>query len=121
MEAERCTHFSGNDTMALMLVNHPERARYRLILRGGLGRGPSHRPAPCHVGARGTGMRRRVRAVRGFAEHRPVLLVGAGGRARGRADAGRNPASRFASSIPPPASRSGRRRAGRSASAAGRS
>lgn len=35
MEAERCTHFSGNDTMALMLLNQPERARYRLSLRGG--------------------------------------------------------------------------------------
>lgn len=35
MEAERCTHFSGNDTMALMLLNHPSRARRRLSLRGG--------------------------------------------------------------------------------------
>jgi fatty-acyl-CoA synthase len=34
MEAERCTHFSGNDTMALMLLNHPDRARRRLVLRG---------------------------------------------------------------------------------------
>ena len=24
MEVERCTHFSGNDTMALMLLNHPD-------------------------------------------------------------------------------------------------
>ena len=35
MEKERCTHFSGNDTMALMLLNHPDRARRRLCLRGG--------------------------------------------------------------------------------------
>lgn len=34
MEAERCTHFSGNDTMALMLLNHPDRARRKLSLRG---------------------------------------------------------------------------------------
>lgn len=34
MEAERCTHFSGNDTMALMLLNHPDRPRRRLVLRG---------------------------------------------------------------------------------------
>lgn len=34
MEAERCTHVSGNDTMALMLLNHPDRARRRLVLRG---------------------------------------------------------------------------------------
>ena len=35
MELERCTHFSGNDTMALMLLNHPDRPRRRLRLRGG--------------------------------------------------------------------------------------
>ncbi|WP_343715366.1 AMP-binding protein [Inquilinus sp.] len=35
MEAERCTHVSGNDTMALMLLNHPDRPRRRLALRGG--------------------------------------------------------------------------------------
>ncbi|MBN9220542.1 MAG: AMP-binding protein [Mesorhizobium sp.] len=34
MEAERCTHFSGNDTMAHMLLNHPDRAQRRLSLRG---------------------------------------------------------------------------------------
>ena len=34
LEAEKCTHFSGNDTMALMLVNHPRRSEYRLSLRG---------------------------------------------------------------------------------------
>ncbi|MER8417486.1 AMP-binding protein [Mesorhizobium sp. M1329] len=34
MEGERCTHFSGNDTMALMLLNHPDRARRKLSLRG---------------------------------------------------------------------------------------
>ncbi len=35
MERERCTHFSGNDTMALMLLNEPGRAARRLVLRGG--------------------------------------------------------------------------------------
>lgn len=34
MEEERCTHFSGNDTMALMLLNHPDRMQRRLVLRG---------------------------------------------------------------------------------------
>lgn len=34
MEQERCTHFSGNDTMALMLLNHGDRATRRLVLRG---------------------------------------------------------------------------------------
>ena len=34
MEQERCTHFSGNDTMALMLLNHADRATRRLVLRG---------------------------------------------------------------------------------------
>lgn len=34
MEAERCTHFSGNDTMALMLLSHPERPARHLVLRG---------------------------------------------------------------------------------------
>ena len=34
MEEERCTHFSGNDTMALMLLNHPDRAHRKLHLRG---------------------------------------------------------------------------------------
>ncbi|WP_131742180.1 AMP-binding protein [Actinomadura roseirufa] len=34
MEAERCTHFSGNDTIALMLLDHPDRPRRRLRLRG---------------------------------------------------------------------------------------
>jgi len=34
MERERCTHFSGNDTIALMLLDHPERPRRRLTLRG---------------------------------------------------------------------------------------
>lgn len=34
IEAERCTHFSGNDTMALMLLNHPDRVRRKLNLRG---------------------------------------------------------------------------------------
>ncbi|MGX1096369.1 AMP-binding protein [Amorphus sp. MBR-141] len=34
MEEERCTHFSGNDTMALMLLNHPDRRQRRLGLRG---------------------------------------------------------------------------------------
>lgn len=34
MEAERCTHFSGNDTMALMLLNHPTLRDRHLVLRG---------------------------------------------------------------------------------------
>ena len=34
METERCTHFSGNDTMALMLLNHPSRPARHLALRG---------------------------------------------------------------------------------------
>lgn len=34
LEEERCTHFSGNDTMALMLLNEPERLTRRLCLRG---------------------------------------------------------------------------------------
>ncbi|TMR02988.1 fatty-acid--CoA ligase [Actinomadura soli] len=34
IEEERCTHFSGNDTIALMLLNHPDRSRRRLSLRG---------------------------------------------------------------------------------------
>lgn len=34
LETERCTHFSGNDTIALLLLNHPDRARRRLHLRG---------------------------------------------------------------------------------------
>ncbi|WP_448955340.1 class I adenylate-forming enzyme family protein [Labrys neptuniae] len=34
MEAERCTHFSGNDTMALMLLNHPDLPQRKLALRG---------------------------------------------------------------------------------------
>ena len=34
LEAERCTHFSGNDTIALMLLDHPDRSRRRLVLRG---------------------------------------------------------------------------------------
>ena len=34
MEAERCTHFSGNDTMALMLLNHLDRPTRHLVLRG---------------------------------------------------------------------------------------
>lgn len=34
MEAERCTHFSGNDTMALMLLTHPDLPSRQLALRG---------------------------------------------------------------------------------------
>ncbi|MEV4602975.1 AMP-binding protein [Amycolatopsis sp. NPDC049253] len=34
LETERCTHFSGNDTIALLLLNHPDRARRNLCLRG---------------------------------------------------------------------------------------
>ncbi|TRW94577.1 AMP-binding protein [Paracoccus sp. M683] len=35
LEQEGCTHFSGNDTMALMLLNHPDRPHRKLCLRGG--------------------------------------------------------------------------------------
>ncbi|SEF19599.1 fatty-acyl-CoA synthase [Amycolatopsis pretoriensis] len=34
LETERCTHFSGNDTIALLLLNHPSLAQRRLSLRG---------------------------------------------------------------------------------------
>lgn len=34
MERERCTHFSGNDTIALMLLDHPDRQRRNITLRG---------------------------------------------------------------------------------------
>ncbi|MCR6484874.1 AMP-binding protein [Amycolatopsis sp. OK19-0408] len=34
LETERCTHFSGNDTIALLLLNHPSLAERRLCLRG---------------------------------------------------------------------------------------
>jgi fatty-acyl-CoA synthase len=34
LETERCTHFSGNDTIALLLLNHPDRAHRKLCLRG---------------------------------------------------------------------------------------
>lgn len=34
MEAERCTHFSGNDTIALMLLGHPDLVHRKLALRG---------------------------------------------------------------------------------------
>ncbi|GAA0942552.1 AMP-binding protein [Pseudonocardia zijingensis] len=34
LETERCTHFSGNDTIALLLLGHPDRARRTLHLRG---------------------------------------------------------------------------------------
>ncbi len=35
MSAEGCTHTSGNDTMFLMLLNHPDLGRHALKLRGG--------------------------------------------------------------------------------------
>ncbi len=35
LEEERCTHVSGNDTMAVLLLNHPDRPRRKLVLRGG--------------------------------------------------------------------------------------
>lgn len=35
LERERCTHFSGNDTMVLMLLGQPGLKRRRLHLRGG--------------------------------------------------------------------------------------
>ncbi|WP_255281478.1 class I adenylate-forming enzyme family protein [Actinomadura madurae] len=34
METERCTHFSGNDTIALMLLGHPDLGQRTLALRG---------------------------------------------------------------------------------------
>jgi fatty-acyl-CoA synthase len=34
MEEERCTHFSANDTMALMLLDQPELSQRKLCLRG---------------------------------------------------------------------------------------
>lgn len=34
MAEESCTHFSGNDTMALMLLGHPDLASHELSLRG---------------------------------------------------------------------------------------
>jgi fatty-acyl-CoA synthase len=34
METESCTQFSGNDTIALMLLDHPDRTRRKLALRG---------------------------------------------------------------------------------------
>ncbi|WP_432790880.1 AMP-binding protein [Brevibacterium sp. K11IcPPYGO002] len=34
LERERCTHFSGNDTIALMLLDHPDRPQRTLVLRG---------------------------------------------------------------------------------------
>ena len=36
MEEERCTMTSGNDTMFLMLMNHPDFRPERLVLRGGM-------------------------------------------------------------------------------------
>ena len=33
-EVERCTHFSGNDTIALMIVGHPDVTTRKLYLRG---------------------------------------------------------------------------------------
>jgi fatty-acyl-CoA synthase len=35
MSSERCSHTSGNDTMFLMMLNHPDFPRYALHLRGG--------------------------------------------------------------------------------------
>lgn len=35
MASERCTLISGNDTIFLMILNHPRRAAYALRLRGG--------------------------------------------------------------------------------------
>jgi fatty-acyl-CoA synthase len=35
MSAEGCSHTSGNDTMFLMMLNHPNFERYPLALRGG--------------------------------------------------------------------------------------
>lgn len=36
MEAEQCTHLSGNDTMFLMMMNDPDFPRRKFRLRGGL-------------------------------------------------------------------------------------
>jgi len=54
LERERCTHFSGNDTMALMLLNHPSRPDRRLSLRGGWVAGAQAvlRRVACELGAR---------------------------------------------------------------------
>lgn len=35
LESERCSHVSGNDTMVLMLLNHPDLKTRKLVLRGG--------------------------------------------------------------------------------------
>ena len=35
LEQERCTHVSGNDTMIVLLLNHPDRPNRKLSLRGG--------------------------------------------------------------------------------------
>lgn len=35
MSRERCTLISGNDTIFLMVMNHPRRAEFPLVLRGG--------------------------------------------------------------------------------------
>jgi fatty-acyl-CoA synthase len=35
MSAEECTHTSGNDTLFLMMLNHPDLGRHPLKLRGG--------------------------------------------------------------------------------------
>jgi fatty-acyl-CoA synthase len=35
LSSERCTLISGNDTIFLMIFNHPQRVSYRLYLRGG--------------------------------------------------------------------------------------
>ena len=37
MSTEGCSHTSGNDTMFLMMLNHPDFAKYPLKLRGGWG------------------------------------------------------------------------------------
>mgnify|MGYP000598569832 CR=1 FL=1 len=54
LKDERCSHFSGNDTMALMLLNHPDRDRYSLQLRGGWIAGSQSvlRRAAAELGAR---------------------------------------------------------------------
>src|SRR5262249_1550247 len=55
MSAERCTHTSGNDTLFLMLLNHPALARHPLRLRGGWGAtGPEvSRRVVTEMGAKG--------------------------------------------------------------------
>lgn len=55
MERERCTLTSGNDTMFLMIMGHPDFGRHSLSLRGGwVSAGPEvSRKVVAHMGMRG--------------------------------------------------------------------